>query len=223
MGSRSAWCLRGSCARAADARDWPAGGRGGAAALPGNCGRRAGGPGRAAPPRPRSSPRPLLPAPARAQVEPGVGLCPGPGRRAVPAGPVLRGEMDTMTGRKASGFRPWPEAARTAPAPRRAAGRDEPAPSFVQVAPFREASCAFFVVRLRTLRGPVRPQPSPAAADAGLRADASLRRLRPRRRQWPHRPEGGRAALGRSGIRRGSWFANEGASGDPAEAAFPRG
>lgn len=60
VGSRSAWCLRGSCAQAADVLDWPAG-NGGGAALLGNCGWQAGGPGSVAPPRPH--PCPSQPAP----------------------------------------------------------------------------------------------------------------------------------------------------------------
>lgn len=86
VGSRSAWCLWGSCAQTADVLDWPAGDGGGAAQL-GNCGRQAGG--RAGERGP--SPSPALPFPACAQVEPRVGFVPA-GGRACPAVPVIWGK-----------------------------------------------------------------------------------------------------------------------------------
>lgn len=103
VGSRSAWCLRGWCARAADSPDWPAGGGGGVGAtLLGNSGRRAGGGwlGSAAPPRRR--PSPSLPS-LRWNTEWALSR---PGGRASPAGPVFVVEINTMTGRKTSAFGP---------------------------------------------------------------------------------------------------------------------
>lgn len=105
VGSRSAWCLRGSCAQAADALDWPASDGGGAAQL-GNCGRQAG---RRAGRRAGWGAWPLpVPSPALPSLRPGgapSGLCPG--RRArLPRCACYLGEIHTMTGRKISAFRP---------------------------------------------------------------------------------------------------------------------
>lgn len=101
VGSRSAWCLWGSCAQTADVLDWPAGGGGGAAQL-GNCGRQAGRrAGWGAWPLP-------VPSPSLPSLRPGgapSGLCPG--RRArLPRCACYLGEIHTMTGRKISAFRP---------------------------------------------------------------------------------------------------------------------
>lgn len=105
VGSRSAWCLRGSCAQAADALDWPASDGGGAAQL-GNCGRQAS---RRAGRRAGWGAWPLpVPSPALPSLRPGgapSGLCPG--RRArLPRCACYLGEIHTMTGRKISAFRP---------------------------------------------------------------------------------------------------------------------
>lgn len=86
VGSRSAWCLRGWCAWAADSPDWPAGGGGGVGTtLLGNLGRRAGCRGSAAPPRLR--PRPPRPA---LRWDPEWALS-RPGGRACPAGASFYG------------------------------------------------------------------------------------------------------------------------------------
>lgn len=114
MGSRSAWCLRGWCAWAADSPDWPAGAGGGVGAtLLGNFGRRAGCLGSAAPPRLR--PSPFLPSLRWTRR----GLCPRPAGAPAPRGLVFVVEINTMTGRKTSAFSPRKLAGRIGPAPRR--------------------------------------------------------------------------------------------------------